>query len=196
MHATRIAGAEVLWGRSTSWRDPTDRRVAVDNLSGWECLPISQEEAARIGDRQAEKERMDRAEREERWRRQDAERDAEVAKQAAAAEVAWDKALTVLAEMCELAGKYAADAERPWPVFEHLAEGLAHQAANLLCPSRAADEWYGPPPGSPDAEHITFIATYVCKLTALATAQQLGPAPVSPPAEELAPCDVDCESGA
>lgn len=171
----RVAGAEVLWGRSATWRGPTDHSVAGHNPGGWERIPISREEAARIEERQAEQERMDRKEREELWRRQDAERDAEVAEQVAAAEVARDSALTLLAEMCELAGMYAADAERPWPLFEHVAEGLARQAADLLCPTRAGDEWYAPPPGSPDAEVITFIATYVCKLTAQATAQRLGP---------------------
>lgn len=171
----RVAGAEVLWGRSTTWRDPTDDSVAGHNPGSWERLPISREEAARLEERQAEQERMDREEREELWRRQDAERDAEVAERMAAAEVARDSALTLLAEMCELAGMYAADAERPWPVFEQIAEGLARQAADLLCPTRAGDEWYAPPPGSSDAEVITFIATYVCKLAAQATAQRLGP---------------------
>ncbi len=176
----RVAGVEVLWGRSATWRGPSDHSVRGHNPGGWDRQLISREEAARIEERRAERALIERAESEERWRRRDAEREAETAEREAADEAAWDSALTVLAELAGLAAKYAADDEQPWPVFERIAEGLAGQAADLLCP---VDDGGYPPPRVLTASDITFVVRYMCELTARATAARLRPAAPPPAAE-------------
>ena len=83
--------------------------------------------------------------------------------------------MAVLTEMCDLAGKYVAGDDRQWAAFEHIAQGLARQAADLLCPDAAGDEWYSLPPATLSAAEVAFLAEYVCKRAALATARRLLP---------------------
>ena len=167
-------GAEVLWGRGATWRAPG---LGGDSatLAGWRRLPISREEAANIEERRAEQRRIDQAESEERWRQHNAEQWPAAAAQKAAEQAAWEKAMAVLTEMCGLAGKYVGGGDQQWAIFEHIADGLAHQAADLLCPA-AAEDWYGPPHATLGTGAVAFIAAHVCKLAALSVAQRLLPA--------------------
>lgn len=168
-----VDGVAVLWGRSATWGAPASDGHTP---AGWHPLPISREEAADIDERRAEQRRIAQAESEERWHQHDAERVAEAAAIEASEQAAWEKAMAVLTEMCDLAGKYVAGDDLRWATFEHIAEGLAKQAADLLCSTAAGDEWYRPPPATLSATEVAFLAEHVCKQAALATARRLLPA--------------------
>lgn len=167
-----VDGVAVLWGRGATWRAP-GIAGGGHTLAGWHPLPISREEAACIEEQRAEQRRIAQTESEEHWRQHDAERVAEAAAREAAEQAAWEKAMAVLTEMCDLAGKYVAGDNQQWATFEHIAEGLAKQAAALLCSTAAGDEWYGPPPATLSAAEVAFLAEHVCKRAALATARRL-----------------------
>ena len=189
-----FGGAKILWGRGATWRAPG---LGGDSaaLGGWDPLPISLEEAARIEERRAERRRTDQAESEERSRQRAAEREAAAAAEKAAEQAAWENAMAVLTEMCGLAGKYVVGDDQQWATFEHIADGLARRAADLLCPSTVGDEWYGPPATTLGAGKVAFIAAHVCKLAALSVAQWLLPAEPEVVDEPQAP-DSDGEADA
>ena len=131
----RIAGAEILWGRGATWRGSTDHSIRGHDPGGWDRQMISVEEGQRLEEKRLERQRIEMKEQHRRRREwyERRRREASAPEPATPDDDAWDSAIRVLAELCVIAGKYAIqDEDEQWPVFRHISEALAAQAADLM----------------------------------------------------------------